>query len=84
MPFWRFTWLTALGSLPWVIGFALIGRAVGDNWEQWRNHLQVLDYLVVAAIIGLIAYAIVKRRRGGNTPKGGDPAVAEPAGSPGA
>ena len=21
MPFWRFTWLTALGSLPWVIGF---------------------------------------------------------------
>ena len=26
MPFWRFTWLTALGSLPWVLGFALIGR----------------------------------------------------------
>ena len=48
MPFWRFTWLTALGSLPWVLGFALIGRAVGDNWEQWRHHLQVLDYLVVA------------------------------------
>ena len=48
----RFTWLTALGSLPWVVGFALLGRAVGDNWEQWRNHLKVLDYLVVAAIIG--------------------------------
>jgi membrane protein DedA with SNARE-associated domain len=26
MPFWRFTWLTALGSLPWVLGFGLIGR----------------------------------------------------------
>ena len=47
MPFWRFTWLTALGSLPWVLGFGLIGRAVGDNWEQWRHHLQILDYLVV-------------------------------------
>ena len=70
MPFWRFTWLTALGSLPWVLGFGLIGRAVGDNWEQWRHHLQVLDYLVVAAIVGLIVYAIVRRRRGGG-PGGG-------------
>ena len=26
MPFWRFTWLTALGSLPWVLGFGLLGR----------------------------------------------------------
>jgi membrane protein DedA with SNARE-associated domain len=87
MPFWRFTWLTALGSLPWVIGFALVGRAVGDNWEQWRNHLQVLDYLVVAAIVGLVIYAIVKRRggRGDGTPEGGEPTpAAEPVRSPGA
>ena len=81
MPFWRFTWLTALGSLPWVLGFALIGRAVGDNWEQWRHHLQVLDYLVVAAIVGLVVYAIVKRRRGGGP---GEGEATEPAGAGGA
>ena len=75
MPFWRFTWLTALGSLPWVVGFALIGRAVGDNWEQWRHHLQVLDYLVVAAIVALIVYWLVKRRGGGSDDEGTDPAV---------
>jgi len=63
MPFWRFTWLTALGSLPWVLVFALLGKAVGGEWEKWRNHLQVLDYLVVAAIVVLVVYAIVKRRR---------------------
>ena len=68
MPFWRFTWLTALGSLPWVLGFGLLGRAVGDNWEQWRHHLQVFDYLTVAAVIGLIAYALVRRRRAGAGP----------------
>jgi membrane protein DedA with SNARE-associated domain len=68
MPFWRFTWLTALGSLPWVLGFGLLGRAVGDNWEQWRHHLQVFDYLVVAAILAGVAYLIVRRRRGGGTP----------------
>ena len=64
MPFWRFTWLTALGSLPWVLGFGLLGKAVGGEWESWRHHLQVLDYLVVAAIAGLIVYALVRRRRG--------------------
>jgi membrane protein DedA with SNARE-associated domain len=66
MPFWRFTWLTALGSLPWVLAFGLLGRAVGDNWENWRHHLQILDYLVVAAIIGGIAYLLIRRRRNGS------------------
>ena len=63
MPFWRFTWLTALGSIPWVVGFGLLGRAVGDNWEKWREHLSILDYLVVAAIVLAVVYWFVKRRR---------------------
>jgi membrane protein DedA with SNARE-associated domain len=84
MPFWRFTWLTALGSLPWVLGFGLIGRAVGDNWEQWRHHLQVLDYLVVAAIVGGVVYLLIRRRRGSgeDEPDNGQAvASAEPAGT---
>jgi membrane protein DedA with SNARE-associated domain len=84
MPFWRFTWLTVLGSLPWVLCFALIGEAVGANWQQWRNHLQVLDYLVVAAAVGVIVYAIVKRRRGGGPGGEGAGAAVERAGSGGA
>ncbi len=81
MPFWRFTWLTALGSLPWVVGFGLLGRAVGGNWSQWRSHLEILDYLVVAAIAVLIVYAILKRRRGGGS---GEGEATEPAGAGGA
>ncbi len=44
MPFWRFTVLTLLGCIPWVLMLALIGQAVGDNWEEWRDHLHYLDY----------------------------------------
>src|ERR1700744_66648 len=34
MPFWRFPWLTALGSIPWVVGFGLLGRAGGGEWGK--------------------------------------------------
>ena len=86
MPFWRFTVLTLLGCIPWVLMLALIGKSVGSNWEEWRDHLHYLDYAVVAAAIGLIAYLIVRWRRGGGSgdvePEGaGEP---EPARSSGA
>jgi membrane protein DedA with SNARE-associated domain len=70
MPFWRFIGLTTLGSIPWVLALALIGEAVGDNWEDWRHKLGYLDYAVLAAIIAGVVYLIVKRRRdrGGRRP----------------
>jgi membrane protein DedA with SNARE-associated domain len=63
MPFWRFTAFTVIGSIPWVLALALVGRSVGDNWEHWRHNLGYLDYLVLAAILAGGAYLIVKRRR---------------------
>jgi membrane protein DedA with SNARE-associated domain len=87
MPFWRFTVLTLAGCIPWVLMLALIGRSVGDNWEEWRDHLHYLDYAVVAAILVLAVYLIVKRRRGGgpgDTAAGEGAAEAEPARSSGA
>lgn len=76
MPFWRFTVLTLLGCVPWVLMLALIGRAVGENWEQWREHLHYLDYAVVAAAIGGGIYLLVRRRRRGGRGEGTEPAGA--------
>ncbi|HET8638896.1 MAG TPA: DedA family protein [Solirubrobacterales bacterium] len=89
MPFWRFTALTLAGCIPWVLMLALIGRSVGDNWEEWREHLHYIDYAVVVGIVVLVAYLLVKRRRGGggtdDTAAGESaPAEAEPARSSGA
>ncbi|HEX9968215.1 MAG TPA: DedA family protein [Solirubrobacterales bacterium] len=64
MPFWRFTLLTLLGCIPWVLMLGLIGESVGKNWEEWRDHLHYLDYAVVAAILIGGAYLLIRRRRG--------------------
>jgi membrane protein DedA with SNARE-associated domain len=63
MPFWRFTWLTLAGCIPWVFALGLLGREVGDNWEQWRDNLHYLDYVVLAAIVIGVVYLLIRRRR---------------------
>jgi membrane protein DedA with SNARE-associated domain len=63
MPFWRFTALTTIGCIPWVLMLALIGRSVGDNWEDWRHNLEYFDYIVAAAILLGLIYLLIRRRR---------------------
>src|ERR687891_589287 len=76
MPFWRFTVLTALGCIPWVLMLGIVGREVGDRWEEWREYLHYGDYVVIAGIVVLVIYLLVRRRRG----KAGDAdAQREPA-----
>jgi membrane protein DedA with SNARE-associated domain len=64
MPFWRFTLYTAVGSLPWVLALTLIGVQVGSKWDEWHKRIEILDYVVLAAIVVGIVYLIVRRRRG--------------------
>jgi membrane protein DedA with SNARE-associated domain len=84
MPFWRFTLLTTLGCIPWVLMLALVGKSVGSNWEEWREHLHYLDYLVVLAFVVLTVYLLVKRRRGGGPGEGEGARAPEPTGTSGA
>jgi membrane protein DedA with SNARE-associated domain len=63
MPFWRFTALTLAGCVPWVLMLGLIGREVGERWEEWREYLHYGDYVVIAAILAGIVYLLIRRRR---------------------
>jgi membrane protein DedA with SNARE-associated domain len=63
MPFVRFTLLTVAGCLPWVIGLALAGEAVGSEWKSVRHSFEYVDYVVVALVVAGIVYAVARRRR---------------------
>jgi membrane protein DedA with SNARE-associated domain len=63
MPFWRFTVLTTLGIIPWVLAWGIVGREVGDNWDSLQEKLHYFDYAIVAGIVAVIVYLVVRRRR---------------------
>jgi membrane protein DedA with SNARE-associated domain len=64
MPLGRFVVFTLAGSIPWVLMLAIVGREVGDRWEEWRVYLHYADYAVVAAVAIGLAYLLIRRRRG--------------------
>jgi membrane protein DedA with SNARE-associated domain len=64
MPFWRFSTLTFLGCVPWVLMLTYIGEQAGNNWDDWKDSLHYFDYAVAAAIVIGIVYLLIRRRRG--------------------
>ena len=64
MPFWKFSVLTFLGCVPWVLLLTFIGKQVGDRWEDWKDHLHYFDYAVAAIIVLGAAYLGIRWWRG--------------------
>jgi membrane protein DedA with SNARE-associated domain len=78
MPFWRFTILTFLGCVPWMLMLTYIGMQVGARWEEWKDSLHYVDYAVAAAIVIGVAYLVIKRRRPPRAGEGTPPAERTP------
>jgi membrane protein DedA with SNARE-associated domain len=76
MPFVRFSVLTLIGSIPWVVGLAIIGHAVGGDWTSVRKGFEYVDYALLALIVLAVGYLIVRRRRSGPAPPVGTAADA--------
>jgi membrane protein DedA with SNARE-associated domain len=61
--FWRYTWLTLLGSAIWAFALAGVGYGLGSSYEKFHHAFRFADYLVAAALAAAVAYAILRRRR---------------------
>ena len=71
MPLRPYTWLTLAGSTIWCLVFAGAGYALGDNYEKFDKALRYVDYLIVVAVVALVAVWLVRRRRRGARRNGG-------------
>ncbi len=63
VPFWRYTWLTLLGSAIWCFSLAGVGYGLGASYERFHEGFRFADYLVAAALVAAIFYAVLRRRR---------------------
>jgi membrane protein DedA with SNARE-associated domain len=62
MPIVRFTVLTFLGSAIWCFAIAGVGWALGASYERFHHDFAFVEYAVVAAVIVLIAWLILRWR----------------------
>jgi membrane protein DedA with SNARE-associated domain len=65
MRYGHFLGLSALGGVPWIIFWGVLGRAIGANYHKVESNLHYVDIAAVVLIVAAIAYLIIRRRRRG-------------------
>ena len=73
MPIGRYTVLTFVGTIPWCFGIAGAGWALGSSYERFHRGFAYVDYAVVAAIVALLAFLIVRKRSSRLARRAGSP-----------
>ncbi|HBU43341.1 MAG: DedA family protein [Microbacterium sp.] len=63
MPLWKFGLLTVAGSALWNTIFVLAGFLLGEAWPVIERYADILQYVVIAAVVVGIAWFLVVRIR---------------------
>jgi membrane protein DedA with SNARE-associated domain len=63
VPFTPYVVLTAIGSAIWAFAFAGIGWAAGRSYERFHHDFGYVEYIILAAILALLAFWIFRRVR---------------------
>jgi len=63
MPLWRFSLFTIVGSAAWNALLVGLGAALGSQYELIDEWSGVLDWVVIAAVAGVVVWLVVRRIR---------------------
>jgi membrane protein DedA with SNARE-associated domain len=63
MPLGRYSILTLIGSAIWCFALAGVGWGLGRSYETFHHDFRFADYAVIAGIIAVVAYLVLRRRR---------------------
>jgi membrane protein DedA with SNARE-associated domain len=63
MPYPRFLALSALGGVPWIVFWGVLGRAIGSHYHSVQSNLHYVDIAAVVLIAAAIVYLVIRRRR---------------------
>jgi membrane protein DedA with SNARE-associated domain len=74
MRFWRYVVLTAVGSAIWAFALAGVGWGAGRSYERFHHDFGYVEYTVIAFVVALAAYLVVRRRRSRLAGRASDPA----------
>jgi len=74
MPAGMFGLYTALGAIPWTAALAILGYALGANWEHVANDFHGPTYAIAGLLVVALVVVVVRRRRARAAAAGhGDP-----------
>lgn len=68
MSFAKFVVYSTLGAFPWSLLLVYVGKLAGDNWLQIRAFMHNFDYLIIAALVGLVAFYVWHKVKGSRAP----------------
>ena len=63
MGFWRFTFYTVLGCLPWCLALTWIGALLGERWESAERLMRPFAWAIAVVLAAGIAWWIWHRIR---------------------
>lgn len=60
MKFLPFVILTFLGSFPWCLGLAYVGKVMGENWDNLQTYFHQADIVIGVLIVAAIAWFLYR------------------------
>jgi membrane protein DedA with SNARE-associated domain len=63
VPYLRFLGLSALGGVPWIAFWGILGRALGSSYHNVQSNLHYVDIAALVLIVAAIGWLVARRRR---------------------